>query len=163
MRARRAFTLIELLTVLAIIAILSTLGFTRFRRDSYQVQQAARSFTTSVQKARYEAVSKNVFAGIKVSGTEFFIYRDSQCDGTDTVVARQYDTSDCIVSKVPLGSGDYSHVTLAKGTYDEFVFTPRGTPFGVTPLSLAFTSRLDSSYIWDVDVSAQGRVTVAKR
>ena len=156
MRARRAFTLIEFLIVLAIIAILSAIGFTQFRRDTYQVQQAARSFTTSVQKARYEAVSKNVFAGIKVSGTEFLIFRDEDD-------SRNYNSGDTVVSRVPLGSGDYPQVTLSNGTYDEFVFTPRGTPFGVTPLDLEFTSKSDSTYIWDVDVSAQGRVTAAKR
>lgn len=156
MRARRAFTLIEFLIVIAIIAILSAIGFTQFRRDTFQVQQAARSFATSVQKARYEAVSKNVFAGIKVSGSEFIIYRDEDD-------SRNYNTGDTIVSSVPIGGGDYPLVTLSNGTFDEFVFTPRGTPFGVTPLDLTFTSSTDSSYKWDVDVSAQGRVTAAKQ
>ena len=94
-------------------------------QDRLQVQQAAKSFVVSVQKARFEAISKNLFAGVRVTGSSFQIFLDTDPAGAPD---RTYSAGDQIVEEVAIGSGSYPLVSLVSDSGREVVFTPRGTP-----------------------------------
>ena len=156
MKRALGFTLIELIIVLAIIGILAAIGFSSLRRDHFQVKQAARSFVTSVQKARFEAISQNTFGGIRVKNTGFEIFTD-----TDAVPNNGGET---VISTVPIGSGDYVLVSIPNANNQEIVFTPRGTPLRVSAnFSVNFTSARDSTYIYRATASQQGNVRLEKQ
>ena len=150
------FSLLELLVVMAIVGILAALGFGRLPRDRIEVQQAARSYVSSVQKARFEAISRNAFVGIKAGGGGFEIFLDSDRSGTFT-------TGDTVLTSFVTGSGEYPSVALSVASGNgQIVFDPRGVAHETSISSLRFGSKRDSSYALQAAISVQGRVKVDK-
>lgn len=69
-RRSRGFSLIEILTVLAIIGVLSLVTvplFMNYQRRN-QVRSALREFTTTLRKARSEAIGQQSFIRVQVVG-----------------------------------------------------------------------------------------------
>ena len=127
-------------------------------QDRLQVQQAAKSFVVSVQKARFEAISKNLFAGVRVTGSSFQIFLDTAPAGAPD---SKYSAGDRIIEEVPIGSGSYPLVSLTSGSGREIVFTPRGTPYGAINETFTFSSTR-RSYLLKAKVSQQGRVRLTQ-
>ncbi len=128
-------------------------------QDRLQVQQAAKSFVTSVQKARFEAISNNLFAGVRVTGSSFQIFLDTDPAGAPD---RKYSAGDTVVTEVAVGSGNYPLVALTDGVGYELVFTPRGTPYGTVNDKLTFSSTR-RGYALNAVVSQQGRVRLEQK
>ena len=154
----RGFSLLEIIIVVAIIGTLLALMFNFNPQDRLQVQQAAKSFVVSVQKARFEAISKNLFAGVRVTDSSFQIFLDTAPAGAPD---GKYSAGDEIVEEVAIGSGSYPLVNLTSRAGREVVFTPRGTPYGVINETFTFSSTR-RRYVLEAKVSLQGRVRLAE-
>ena len=128
-------------------------------QDRLQVQQAAKSFVVSVQKARFEAISNNLFAGVRVTGSSFQIFLDTDPAGAPD---RAYSAGDQIVEEVAIGSGSYPLVSLTSRAGREIIFTPRGTPYGAINETFFFSSTR-RRYVLEAKVTLQGRVRLAQQ
>jgi len=77
-RSSRGFSLIEILTVLAIIGIMSLITvplFMNYQRRN-QVRSALREFTTTLRKARSEAIGQQSFMRVQViGGREYQVFQ----------------------------------------------------------------------------------------
>ncbi|CAN5821719.1 GspH/FimT family protein [soil metagenome] len=167
----QGFSLLELIMVIAIVGIFAALGFGRLPKDRVEVQQAARSYVSSVQKARFEAISRNAFVGIKAGSGGFTIFCDSNRDGTFTSADfcdfngdGTFTPGEEFLSNFTIGSGDYPSVALSVTTGNgQLVFDPRGVAHEASASSLRFASSRDSGYALQAAVSGQGRVKVDKK
>lgn len=153
---QQGFSLLELIVVIAIVGILAAIGFGRLPKDRVEVQQAARSYVSSVQKARFEAISRNEFVGINAASGGFQIFLDSDRNGAFT-------SGETVLMNFATGSGDYESVALSVTTGNgQLVFDPRGVAYEASASSLRFASSRDSAYALQAAVSVQGRVKVDK-
>ena len=157
----RGFSLLEIIIVVAILGVLFALMFNFNPQDRLQVQQAAKSFVVSVQKARFEAISKNLFAGVRVTDSSFQIFLDTDPAGEPD---RKYSAGDQIIEEVAIGSGNYPLVALTSGSARQIVFTPRGTPYG-TPFGMVkpVFSSTRRDYALHVIFAHQGRVKLEQK
>ena len=153
MNKNKGFSILELLVVLAIIGILGGGVFLIIPRGDIELEQAARSFSLSVQKARSEAIRSNQFAGVIVPTSDSFsVFVDEDNDRTYT------DGTDTIISKVNLAA-DYPSVSITKSSSNEIVFEPRGFVWGEVNQTVVFNSSKSSSYVNAV-IGVQGQVKI---
>ena len=157
-KVERGFSLLEIIIVVAILGVLFALMLNFNPQDRLQVQQAAKSFVVSVQKARFEAISKNLFAGVRVTDSSFQIFLDTDPAGAPD---RAYSAGDQIVEEVAIGSGSYPLVRLTSDAGRDVVFTPRGTPYGLINETFNFSSTR-RGYVLKAKVTLQGRVRLAQ-
>ena len=154
----RGFSLLEIIIVVAILGVLFALMLNFNPQDRLQVQQAAKSFVVSVQKARFEAISKNLFAGVRVTGSSFQIFLDTDPAGAPD---NKYSAGDQIIEEVAIGSGSYPLVRLTSDLGRDIVFTPRGTPYGPINGTFSFSSTR-RGYVLKAKVTLQGRVRLVQ-
>jgi len=75
----RAFTLIELMVVVAILGILTTLGYPSFERAVRHraLDAAAHGAATTVNQARYLAMTKRKYMSVYISNNSFIVRPDN--------------------------------------------------------------------------------------
>ncbi len=150
MNKNKGFSAAELLVVLAIIGILVSGGVLIIPRGDIELEQAARGFSLSVQKARSEAIRNNKFAGIVVpTNSVFSVFVDED-------QSRTYTDGDTIISKINLAT-EYPSVSITKNSGNQIVFEPRGFVWGAINQTIVFSSSKSSTTI-DAIIGLQGQV-----
>ena len=148
----QGFTLVEIILVITIIGIISV-AVISLSRSGIELQQAARSFSLSVQKARSEAIKRNEFAGVTITTSKFSVFIDEDKN-------KSFDTGEEIILQVDM-LANYPSVSLVSNSNKDIVFDPRGFVAGIIAQSVTFRSSKSNSALEAV-ISAQGRVRLEK-
>ncbi len=146
------FTLTELILTIAIIGIIGITAIS-LSRSGIELQQAARSFSLSIQKARSEAIKRNEFAGVTITASKFSVFIDEDKN-------KSFDIGEEIVLQVDM-LANYPSVSLASNSNNDIVFDPRGFVASIVAQSVTFKSSKSNSALKTI-ISAQGRVRLEK-
>lgn len=126
-RAQRGFTLLEMMTALTIVGILAALALPRLDVDSYKVNAAVRSITSSLTYAERLAVSlqHDVRVSFDSVGSRLRVHEDNNNDGV--MDAGERVTYNVIESGVIFGRGTATAFTFGNATFN-FTRTQAGLP-----------------------------------
>ncbi len=160
MKRANGLSVIELLVVVVILGILLALGGGWFSSDRIRVNQAAQILAADVNRARLEALRRNVPVGLRLnfaSGANYYeIVVDADQNGLDN--------NDPVVSRTQLGQGEFGRIVgrlrqctaadAAAASSAEIVFDARG----VYQLATSRTVELSiGAYSRFVNINPQGR------
>ncbi len=177
LKIQRGFTLIELLVVIAIAAILASLAapsLTAFINRS-AMQSVSNDFVNGMQRARAEAVNRNMCTTICKSGNTadaaprcapagddwhigWLVYANPSCDRTITT-ADPADAGDIIVIRQP---GD-ARYTLVSTDAKSITFGPQGNIglAAATTFSLQDSQNSTNTLNRSICVDVMGRTRIA--
>lgn len=181
LKIQRGFTLIELLVVIAIAAILGTLAapsLTQFLNRS-AMQSVSNDFLNAMQRARAEAVNRNMCATVcKSANTEsaaprcapagndwhigWIVYLNPTCDRNVTT-ADPVDAGDIIVIRQP-GDARYTLVASGGTPPKSVTFGPGGNIGlgGAATFSLQDTLNPTNTLNRSICVDLMGRTRIAE-
>lgn len=122
----KGFTIIELVVTLAFVGVLFSIGFVLVPRGGFAVAQASETLARDFQLARFEAISRNVCAGLVIDGATdtYLIFADADADCS-------YDAGGDLVIKT-VDPGTTYGVEIASASHTPFVFDTRGIPASPT-------------------------------
>lgn len=171
MRKHAGFSLIELITVIAILAILSTISVPNYLRwrSNAQLSRAARDVYSSFQKARLEAVRRNINSAVWFNGnSEYVIYLEpdsvtTAVNGNEEVIST-IRWSDYPGVRLDLNEGGGDGLLLSSPN-DRIFFAPDGLPrndSGGLGSATVFLTNNDNSRKITISVSPAGYVQIKK-
>jgi len=130
-RARRGFTLVEILTAIVIMAIIAAMAIPRLNLDGYKVSAAVRGVTAGMTYAQRLAVSLQSDVRVSFDSTlrGLRIHEDSDNDGV--VDAGERVTSTNLEEAVTFGRGAATPITYSDGTVGNGTFNFAGTCSGL--------------------------------
>jgi type IV fimbrial biogenesis protein FimT len=155
-RAKRGFSIVELLVIVGVLGILLAIGFANIPRDGFAVNQAARGLSAQITRARLEAIRTNCFALVRMVNTG---------NGGYDVVVRRDATGQCdplqqdVIQSVRFGQGEHGGVRLTATTLNEIEFDPRGVRHNATPGAITLASNSGAQQRIVV-ISATGRAAI---
>ena len=136
MRKQSGFTLVELIIVIAMVAVITAFALPNFLTwlPNYRLRSATHDLFSNFQKAKLEAVKRNINTMVCFSGSGYTVFVDSlplnapnfQQDAGEDVVT-QVNWSDYKGISASLASIDFPTV----GANKCFTFRPNGIPVDV--------------------------------
>lgn len=154
MKSQGGFTFVELLVVIAIIGIVAAIGFANLPRDRFAVNQTAEGLMRDFQLARFEAIRRNEFVGLRVdpSAQQYVLFEDRFVGTTRN---SQPDEGE-IFKTVRIS--EFGPVKVTDETSTTMIFDPRGIPSGIA-VGVQLNNQSES-YPKRICVSTQGRPRV---
>ena len=167
MRKDSGFSLTELMTIIAIVAIMAGIAVPNFIgwRSKSQLSRATREVYSTFQRAKMEAIRRNVTCGVTFRANDILIWLDENgdltYDGNEPEIA-VVDWSDFAGVSLDAGEGGGDGLTFADPE-DSIFFAPDGLPRNDT-VSLGsgtvFLTNQGNTIQNTVDVSTAGNIQI---
>lgn len=161
MRRQAGFTLVELIIVIAMIIVVTAITIPGIISwlPNYRLRSAAQDLLSNIQKAKLEAVKRNIVTSVSLNNTGYTVFVDT---GPDFV----YNSGDPVVVAVKWSS--YPEVSVVDNTFDNssgqncIGFRSNGIPVdkggGIANGRLGL--RVPSGRVANVVVSQAGSVSI---
>ena len=154
MRKQSGFTLVELMITVALVAIITAFALPNFLSwlPNYRLRSATHDLFSNFQKAKLEAVKRNINTMVCFSGTDYTVFVDSlplnapnfQYDATPSPgedVVAQVNWSDYKGISASLASINFPTV----GANKCFTFRPNGIPVDVTYTAIGGNAQVSNT------------------
>lgn len=163
MKRAKGLSAIELLVGVVVLGVLLALGGGWFGSDRMRVNQAAQILSADVNRARLEALRRNVPVGLRLNFASGANYYEIVVDGDQNGL----DSGDPVIGRTQLGQGEFGRIAgrlrqctaadAAAAPSAEVVFDARG----VYQLATSRTVELSiGGYSRFVNINPQGRAHV---
>lgn len=146
MRAQSGFTLMEVIIVIALIATVSVITIPNIvgMMPDYRLKSAAHDLFSNFQKAKLEAVKRNINTAIRFTASGYTVFVDSAQDF-------KYDGGEDVVAAVKWSDYTDVSVNLANFSFDTgsgqscIAFRPDGIPTDAGGGVAGGTAQLDNT------------------